>query len=169
MHIAHEEGLIRNTSIHAGIRAPVIRPKGDIRHDLRCGFEMVKARDIDQIGVRGVIETLKKRVGDTKVYISVDIDVLDPAFAPGESTVRSSGVEPRVHVNSLTRYLATGTAEVGGWSTRELLSILDGLKGLQVVGADVGMNPLILKLVRSITVLKSVDCLKTELTSDYRS
>jgi len=48
------------------------------------------------------------------VYISVDIDVLDPAFAP-----------------------ATGTAEVGGWTTRELLSILDGLEGLEVVGADV--------------------------------
>lgn len=43
-----------------------------------------------------------------------DIDVLDPAFAP-----------------------ATGTAEPGGWSTRELLSILDGLTGLSVVGADV--------------------------------
>lgn len=35
--------------------------------------------------------------------------------------------------------LATGTAEVGGWSTRELLSILDGLAGLDVIGADVGM------------------------------
>lgn len=48
------------------------------------------------------------------MYISVDIDVLDPAYAPG-----------------------TGTAEVGGWSTRELLSILDGLVGLKVVGGDV--------------------------------
>ena len=61
----------------------MIRPKGDVRNDLRCGFEMIKARDIDRIGVRGVMETLKKRVGDTRVYISVDIDVLDPAFAPG--------------------------------------------------------------------------------------
>ena len=115
LHIAHEEGLVRNTSIHAGIRAPVIRPKEDLRNDLRCGFEMIKARDIDRIGVHGVIEKLKKRVGSTKVYISVDIDVLDPAFAP-----------------------ATGTSEVGGWSTRELLTILDGLEGLEIVGADVG-------------------------------
>ncbi|KAF2010151.1 Arginase/deacetylase [Aaosphaeria arxii CBS 175.79] len=114
LHIAHEEGLIRNTSIHAGIRAPVSRPKGDIRNDLRCGFTMIKARDLDHIGVAGVIDLLKKRVGDSNVYISVDIDVLDPAFAP-----------------------ATGTAEVGGWTTRELLSILDGLSGLKVVGADV--------------------------------
>lgn len=83
LHIAHEEGLIRNTSIHAGIRAPVVRKKGDVRNDIRCGFEMVKARDIDRIGVSGIIEKLKSRVGDSKVYISVDIDVLDPAFAPG--------------------------------------------------------------------------------------
>lgn len=83
LHIAHEEGLIRNTSIHAGIRAPVLRPKGDLRNDLRCGFEMVKARDIDRIGVSGVIAQLKRRVAGSKVYISVDIDVLDPAFAPG--------------------------------------------------------------------------------------
>jgi agmatinase len=114
LHIAHEEGLITNSSIHAGIRAPVNRRTGDLRNDIRCGFEMIKARDIDRIGTRGVIDALKKRVGDSKVYISVDIDVLDPAFAP-----------------------ATGTAEVGGWTTRELLTILDGLSGLKVIGADV--------------------------------
>ncbi|KAI4622923.1 uncharacterized protein J4E87_006016 [Alternaria ethzedia] len=82
LHIAHEEGLIRNTSIHAGIRAPVVRPKGDVRNDLRCGFEMVKARAIDRLGIAGIIDKLKSRVAGTKVYISVDIDVLDPAFAP---------------------------------------------------------------------------------------
>ncbi|KAK8009002.1 proclavaminate amidinohydrolase [Apiospora marii] len=114
LHIAHEEHLILNTSIHAGIRAPLIRAKGDLRNDLRCGFAMVKARDLDRIGAEGVIRQIKDRVGDSKVYISVDIDVLDPTFAP-----------------------ATGTAEPGGWSTRELLTILDGLQGLHVVGADV--------------------------------
>jgi len=86
LHIAHEEGLIRNTSLHAGIRAPVVRPKGDVRNDLRCGFEMVKARAIDRLGIAGIIDKLKSRVAGTKVYISVDIDVLDPAFAPGKSS-----------------------------------------------------------------------------------
>ncbi|KAH8840728.1 hypothetical protein MCOR27_005404 [Pyricularia oryzae] len=114
LHIAHEEGLIKNTSIHAGIRAPLIRRKGDLRNDLRCGFTIITARDLDRLGVSGMISRVKERVGDSKVYISIDIDVLDPAFAP-----------------------ATGTAEPGGWSTRELLSILDGLTGLSVVGADV--------------------------------
>ncbi|KAI1872072.1 uncharacterized protein JN550_004275 [Neoarthrinium moseri] len=106
--------LILNSSIHAGIRAPLSRAKGDMRNDLRCGFHTIKARDLDRIGAAGVISQIKERVGDSKVYISVDIDVLDPAFAP-----------------------ATGTAEPGGWSTRELLTILDGLIGLEVVGADV--------------------------------
>ncbi|EXJ59178.1 agmatinase [Cladophialophora yegresii CBS 114405] len=114
LHIAHEEGLILNTSAHAGIRAPFINKKHDLKNDKRCGFEIITARDIDKIGVSGVVEKLKTRVGDTNVYISVDIDVLDPAYAP-----------------------ATGTAEVGGWTTRELLSILDGLEGLKVIGADV--------------------------------
>lgn len=55
-----------------------------MRNDLRCGFEIVKARDLDLIGVKGVMDAIKGRVGGSKVYISVDIDVLDPAFAPGE-------------------------------------------------------------------------------------
>ena len=62
-----------------------MRPKGDLRNDIRCGFEIIRARDIDRFGVNGVIEQLKARVGNTKVYLSVDIDVLDPAFAPGKS------------------------------------------------------------------------------------
>lgn len=85
LHIAHEEGLIRNTSIHAGIRAPVANKKYDLRNDKNCGFEMIKARDIDRWSPQGVIEKLKSRVAGTKVYISVDIDVLDPAYAPGGS------------------------------------------------------------------------------------
>ncbi|KAE8399656.1 hypothetical protein BDV37DRAFT_275110 [Aspergillus pseudonomiae] len=114
LHIAHEEGLIRNTSLHVGIRAPTVSRKGDIRNDIRCGFEIIKARDLDRVGINGIVEQIKSRVGDSKVYISVDIDVLDPAYAP-----------------------ATGTAEPGGFTTRELLSILDALHGLPVVGADV--------------------------------
>ena len=96
LHIAHEEGLIANTSIHAGIRAPVVRKNGDVRNDRRCGFDMVKAREIDRIGVDGVIRRLKDRVAGTKVYISVDIDVLDPAFAPGRHlSILRKGVESK--------------------------------------------------------------------------
>ncbi|KAF2866325.1 arginase family-domain-containing protein [Massariosphaeria phaeospora] len=138
LHIAHEEGLIRNTSIHAGIRAPVMRRKGDVRNDVRCGFEIITARDLDRVGVTGVIEQLKERVSGSKVYISVDIDVLDPAFAP-----------------------ATGTAEVGGWSTRELLSILDGLRGLQIVGADVVEVAPVYDNVGETTVLAAAEIVQS--------
>lgn len=55
-----------------------------MRNDVRCGFAVVKARDLDKIGTAGIISQIKERVGDSKVYISVDIDVLDPAFAPGK-------------------------------------------------------------------------------------
>ena len=82
--------MIYNTSIHAGIRAPLVRRKGDIRNDLRCGFTIITARDLDIHGVSGVIKQIKDRVGDSLVYITVDIDVLDPAFAPGESLLQYS-------------------------------------------------------------------------------
>ncbi|TQV96952.1 arginase family protein [Cordyceps javanica] len=113
LHFAHEEKLILNSSIHAGIRAQLI-DESDVRHDKDCGFHIITARDIDFIGVRGVIDRLRQSVKNTRVYISVDIDVLDPAFAP-----------------------ATGTPEAGGWSSRELLTILAGLDGLEIIGGDV--------------------------------
>lgn len=134
LHIAHEEGLLTNRSVHAGIRAPVFRRQGDVKNDKRCGFKIMTAREIDRIGTIGYIERLKKRVEGTRVYISVDIDVLDPAFAPGELMVEIGRNLFADHGCST----ATGTAEVGGWTTRELLTILDGLTGLEVVGADVG-------------------------------
>lgn len=77
------QGLITNKSIHAGIRAPVSRPKDDIRNDRRCGFSTITARHLDKVGVSGVIQEIRDRVADSRVYISVDIDVLDPAYAPG--------------------------------------------------------------------------------------
>ncbi|KAL9624917.1 MAG: hypothetical protein Q9160_000964 [Pyrenula sp. 1 TL-2023] len=87
LHIAHEEGLISNdSSVHAGIRAPYTEGKkgrNDLKEDRMCGFDIVTARDLDRIGAMGIIDKLKARVGDSKVYISVDIDVLDPAYAPG--------------------------------------------------------------------------------------
>lgn len=83
LHFAHEEGLIRNSSIHAGIRAPVIS-RYDMKHDVKCGFHAITARDLDILGSKGVVDRIREQVGDSRIYISVDIDVLDPAFAPGK-------------------------------------------------------------------------------------
>ena len=70
--------------------------------------------EVERAGVEGALARIRERVGDAPLYISVDIDVLDPAHAPG-----------------------TGTPEAGGLTSRELLGILRGLAGAPLVGADV--------------------------------
>lgn len=71
-------------------------------------------------------------MGKGNVYITVDIDVLDPVSISPTEVVMILEIEfPQAFAP------ATGTAEPGGWTTRELLTILDGLAGINVVGADV--------------------------------
>lgn len=111
---ASEEGLIaKGHSAHVGIRGPLY-DRRDLLDDAELGFTCVHARDIDTIGVTGVIERIRARVGDLPIHVSIDIDVLDPAFAPG-----------------------TGTPEAGGLTSRELLAILRGMTDLKLVGADI--------------------------------
>ena len=98
LHIAHEEGLLSNHSnMHLGSRCNLFDEHFDLNNDLRCGFSYIRARELDKLGVDKVVEKIVETVGAQHVYLSVDIDVLDPAFAP-----------------------ATGTIESGGWTTREV-------------------------------------------------
>ncbi|CAI4378613.1 hypothetical protein VIN7_5240 [Saccharomyces cerevisiae x Saccharomyces kudriavzevii VIN7] len=113
LHWAHEKGLLSDTSIHAAIRGPYPGKK-DVEHDISCGFDRILARDIDKIGADGIIKKIKQRVGDSPVYITVDVDSMDPSTAP-----------------------ASGTVEPGGWTSRELLTVLDGLDGINIIGGDV--------------------------------
>lgn len=111
---AAEEGLfLRERSMHIGIRGSKYGPE-DLREDAAFGFVVLGTREVDRIGIDGYVERIRARVGNAPLYLSVDIDVLDPAFAP-----------------------ATGTPEAGGFSSRELLGIIQGLRGLQLVGADI--------------------------------
>jgi agmatinase len=111
---AAEEGLLLpEAGAHVGIRGPLYDPR-DLEDDARLGFTIVSSAEMDDIGARGVAERVRARVQDAPVYLSIDIDVLDPAYAPG-----------------------TGTPESGGLTSRELLSVLRGLTGLNIVGADV--------------------------------
>ena len=77
---AHAEGLLANDSnIHAGIRTTLSGPS-DYENDGYCGFEIVEAREIDEIGTSGIIAKIRERVGTINpVYLSIDIDTLDPA------------------------------------------------------------------------------------------
>ncbi|KAL4998155.1 arginase family-domain-containing protein [Aspergillus recurvatus] len=121
-HKASREGLICNsTSAHAGLRT---RLTGVDDSDYTApgtpeqGFMRIHADDIDELGgPMGVVNKIMERIGldlDQPVYLSVDIDVLDPSTAPG-----------------------TGTPEPGGWTTREFIRILRGIEKLNIVGADI--------------------------------
>ena len=78
------------------------------------GMTVIHAEEISNLGIAEVIKRAKQIVGDGPTYLSFDIDSLDPAFAPG-----------------------TGTPEIGGLTTREVLELLRGLKGVNLVGGDV--------------------------------
>ncbi len=111
---AFEEGIIDTEALsHVGTRGPLYG-KRDLEEDRRFGFGIVTSADVYRQGVDEVAAKLRDRIGDRPLYISIDIDVLDPAHAPG-----------------------TGTPEAGGITSRELLEILRGFVGLNIIGADV--------------------------------
>lgn len=115
--LASTEGLIANgSSVHAGLRTRLSgNDMTDYEDDTQQGWMRISTDDIDDIGTKGIIESIMGRVGtEVPVYLSIDIDVIDPGLAP-----------------------ATGTPEPGGWSTRELIRILRGIEGLNVIGADI--------------------------------
>lgn len=115
--LASNEGLILNgSSAHAGLRTRLSGDDwADYKDDERQGFLRISADDIDTLGTDGIIAAILKRIGtEVPVYLSLDIDVLDPSLCPG-----------------------TGTPEPGGWTSREVIRILRGLESLNVVGADI--------------------------------
>ncbi|MGV3103974.1 agmatinase [Rothia sp. 32237D007AR] len=111
---AFEEDLLDTDALcHVGTRGPLYGTE-DLEDDARFGFGIVTSADVYYLGVQKVVELLRDRIGERPLYLSIDIDVLDPAHAPG-----------------------TGTPEAGGITSRELLEILRGLRGLNLVGSEV--------------------------------
>jgi agmatinase len=111
---ASEEGLIDlEHSMHVGIRGPLYAVN-DLPDTERLGFATVTCVDVERQGLSATLDQIRERLGAKPIYASVDIDVLDPAHAPG-----------------------TGTPEAGGLTSRELLMMLRALADLDVVSADV--------------------------------
>src|SRR4029077_5203253 len=111
---ASEEGLIdMERSLHIGIRGPLYS-KQDLEDDAVLGFQIIRSDDYESDGIASIVERMRRRLHGGPVYVSIDIDVLDPAHAPG-----------------------TGTPEAGGLTSRELLNTVRGLAGLNVVGAEI--------------------------------
>jgi agmatinase len=112
-HHAISEGLIApRHMVQIGIRSPVERDVHD--WTIKQGVAIVTAQDVHERGPAAVAERIRRVIGEAPVYLSFDIDVLDPAFAPG-----------------------TGTPEVGGLATWQAQAIMRRLAGLQFIGMDV--------------------------------
>ena len=116
---AIEDGLVDpQSSIQVGIRGTMYSP-GDIKQSQDLGIEVVTTDEVAEMGVAKTVERIRRRVGNKKAFLTFDMDVVDPAFAPG-----------------------TARAEPGGITSREVLGILKGLAGLEFIGFDTAeINP----------------------------
>lgn len=111
---AIEEGLIDKTAyMQIGIRGPTAGPQ-DYADAIRLGARMITLDEALERGIAAVVEEIVTVVGSRPTYVTLDIDAVDPAFAPG-----------------------TGTPEVGGFTSHQILHLVRGLANLNIVGADV--------------------------------
>jgi agmatinase len=111
---AVEEGVVdAGASLQAGIRGSLYGA-GDLDGARRLGFRVVESAELRELGTDGFAAAVRERVGERPVFVSFDVDFLDPAFAPG-----------------------TGTPEIAGFSTGEAVAFLRALRGIRLAGCDV--------------------------------
>jgi agmatinase len=111
---AAEEGLIDpSASVQAGMRGSLYGA-GDLDASRELGFRVVPSAELRALGPDGFAGAIFERVGDRPVFLSFDVDFLDPAYAPG-----------------------TGTPEIAGFTTHEAVSYLRALRGIRLSGCDV--------------------------------
>jgi len=110
---AIEEGLIdTNAYIQIGIRGPT-GGQNDRSEARELGATILTIDQAFEMGIPSAIRTIRTTIGNRPVYVSLDVDAVDPAFAPG-----------------------TGTPEVGGLTSFQILQLVRGLQGLNIVGFD---------------------------------
>ncbi len=115
MRRAIEEGLVDvDHSIEVGLRGPLYDRDDWTSLESELGLEYLTTEEVFRLGPAETARRIRERVGDQPAFISFDIDVVDPAFAPG-----------------------TGTPEVGGPTAHDMLAIVRGLTGIDFVGFDV--------------------------------
>jgi len=111
---AVEEGILdAHASLQAGMRGSLYAA-ADLEDTRSLGFTVIASEELRALGPEAYARAVRECVGDRPVFLSFDIDFLDPAFAPG-----------------------TGTPEVAGFSTAEALAFLRALRGVRLVGCDV--------------------------------
>ena len=110
---AIEESLLDTSAyVQIGIRGPTNGPE-DYLDAINLGARMFTQDECQRGGIEAVLNEVRSRIGTRATYVTLDIDAVDPAFAPG-----------------------TGTPEVGGFSSYEILRLVRGLRGLNLVGFD---------------------------------
>jgi agmatinase len=115
MRRAIEEDLVDvDHSIEVGLRGSLYDPSDWTSLMDELGLDYVSTTDVLEAGIPATVERILERVGDRRAFISFDIDVIDPGFAPG-----------------------TGTPEAGGLSSVQGLELVRGLRGIDLVGFDV--------------------------------
>ena len=110
-----DHGTMMGRAIREGLVDPARSTQVGIRtfHDSAEGLEILTAPWVHRHGIEAALEVIRERAGDAPVYLSFDIDGLDPAFAPG-----------------------TGTPVPGGLASWQALELVRGLGGLDLVGMD---------------------------------
>ena len=111
---AIEEGVLDpKRTIQIGLRGSMY-DNDDFDYAEKVGIRIVRIEEAIEKGPKAIMAEARKIVGTAETYVSFDIDMLDPVYAPG-----------------------TGTPEIGGFTTREAQSLLREMRGLNIVGADV--------------------------------
>ena len=111
---AIEEGLIDpHKSVQIGMRGSIY-DKNEFKDAAKLGLTLIPTHEVRKQGILETLEKAKEIIGDNKVFLTFDIDFIDPAFAP-----------------------ATGTPEVGGYTSLEAVNIIRNIKGLNFVGMDI--------------------------------
>lgn len=111
---AIEEELVNvSHSLQVGIRGPLFSPN-DMADVRALGIEILPMDAIVDWKVDEIAAAIHARVGDAPVYITFDVDGVDPAFAPG-----------------------TGTPEIGGFTSQQIMALLHRMRGLNIIGADI--------------------------------
>ncbi len=108
-----EELLLVENSIQVGLRGSIYS-KDHLNIPKNLGFEVVTAEEIREIGFTKLLQKIQETIGKNKVFLTFDVDFVDPAYAPG-----------------------TGTPEIGGFSSGETIDLIRGVKDLNFIGFDV--------------------------------
>jgi agmatinase len=152
----HGSGLQHGSPMRNAVESGLVDPERTVQVGIRgssevlwtfsyeSGMRVIHIEEFYELGWKNVVKEIRDLMGDLPVYVSFDIDCLDPAFAPG-----------------------TGTPVAGGMSTFEALQTLRGLCGLNVIGGDVvevcpPYDPAGITALAGATVMFEILCLAAE-------